>query len=101
MKYFANLENNIVQKVIVAEQDFIDTLDGVWVETDRNGVSPKNFAGIGYTYDEERNAFIAPKPHPSSVLDEGELIWVAPIPYPNDGKLYRWDEDEVDWILIA
>ena len=57
-----------------------------------------NYAGIGYTYDEERDAFIPPKPFESWVLDEDTCLWVAPVEYPGDGESYTWDEDAGDWI---
>ena len=60
----------------------------------------KNYAGIGYTYDEQRDAFIPPKPYPSWVLDEFSCLWESPVPYPNDGKMYTWEEDTQTWNLI-
>ena len=57
-----------------------------------------NYAGIGFTYDEERDAFSPPKPYDSWVLDEDTCLWVAPVPYPEDGGVYVWDEDAGDWI---
>ena len=58
-----------------------------------------NYAGVGFTYDEARDAFIPPKPdYPSWVLDEGTCLWVAPIPYPEDGEAYTWDEEAGDWV---
>jgi hypothetical protein len=58
----------------------------------------KNYAGIGYTYDPQRDAFIPPKPFNSWVLDETTCLWAAPTPMPTDGKMYRWDEDTTSWI---
>ena len=58
----------------------------------------KNYAGIGYTYDEARDAFIPPKPFDSWVLNENTCLWDAPVPYPNDGAFYTWDEDEQKWV---
>jgi len=58
----------------------------------------KNYAGIGYTYDPQRDAFIPPKPFASWVLDETTCLWAAPTPMPTDGKMYRWDEDTISWI---
>ena len=65
-----------------------------------NGGTPfrKNYAGIGYTFDAERDAFIPPKPYASWVLDEAKCHWDSPIPHPADGKFYRWDEETVSWI---
>jgi len=122
MAHFARIdENNIVIDVLVVpdEQehrgnDFLANdlgLGGVWVKTSYNtqggvhleGGVPfrKNFAGIEYTYDVVRDAFIPPKPYPSWILDENTCWWETPIPYPNDGKDYYWDEDTVSWIEIA
>ena len=61
----------------------------------------KNYAGIGYTYDPQRDAFIPPKPFASWVLDENTCLWAAPTPMPTDGKMYRWDEDTTSWIETA
>jgi hypothetical protein len=59
-----------------------------------------NYAGIGFTYDEERDAFIPPKPFESWGLDEATCLWKAPVPYPTDGKAYLWDEDAGEWVLV-
>ena len=59
-----------------------------------------NYAGIGFTYDEERDAFIPPKPFESWVLDEDTCLWTAPLPYPEDGQTYTWDEDAGDWVAV-
>jgi hypothetical protein len=69
--------------------------------TSYNGNFRKNYAGIGYTFDAGRNAFIAPKPYPSWVLDEDTCRWEAPVAYPNDGAAYTWNEDEQDWEEVA
>ena len=61
----------------------------------------KNYAGIGYTYDEARDAFIPPKPFPSWLLNEDTCLWNAPVPYPNDDKIYKWDEASVSWIEVT
>lgn len=109
MAHFAKVEDGIVTQVIVAEQDVIDTGlfgDG-WIQTSYNtygGQHPegrplrKNFAGIGYTYDAERDAFIPPKNFPSWTLNEDTCLWEAPVPYPEDGALYRWDEETLSWV---
>ena len=104
MSHFAKLDNNnIVQEVIVADQQFINT--GVvgdvfrWVQTSYNGNFRKNFAGIGYKYDRIRDAFIPPQPYLSWVLNEETCRWEAPIPYPDDGQLYSWDESTKSWVL--
>ena len=59
----------------------------------------KNYAGIGYTYDEQRDAFIPPKPYASFVLNEDTCLWEAPVPYPTDGERYLWNEEELEWVL--
>jgi hypothetical protein len=112
MSHFAKVENGIVTQVIVAEQDVIDSgLFGTgWVQTSYNthgGQHPedrplrKNYAGIGYTYDSGRDAFIPPKPFASWVLNEDTCRWEAPVPYPTDGKNYTWDESTISWIEVA
>jgi hypothetical protein len=110
MSHFAKIENGIVTQVIVAEQDFIDKIDGEWVQTSYNthgGQHPEgrplrmNYAGIGYTYDSERDAFIPPKEFDSWVLNESTCWWEAPVPYPEDGKRYKWDEETINWIEVV
>lgn len=68
-----------------------------------NGGTPyrKNYAGIGYVFDEQRDAFIPPKPFPSWVLNEDTCLWDAPLPYPEDGKMYTWSEDDQLWLEVA
>ena len=102
MTYFAKLdENNIVTSVIVADQDFINSGKvgdaSLWEETSYSGSFRKNYAGIGYTYDTTRNAFIAPKPYPSWILNEGTCQWEAPVTKPDDGKKYIWNESSKQW----
>jgi len=103
MRYYAKVVNGIVTQVIVANpsffETFVDSSPGAWVETYTDGSSRKNYAGIGYSYDANRDAFIAPKPYNSWVLDENTCRWNAPIPYPNDGQNYKWDETQQNWIL--
>lgn len=112
MAHFAQVEDNIVKQVIVAEQDFIDSgvLPGIWIQTSYNtraGQHPegrplrKNYAGIGYVYDEVRDAFYAPQPYPSWLLDEQTCTWQPPVAYPSDGNKYSWDESSVSWVLIS
>lgn len=112
MSHFAEIENGIVKRVIVAEQDFIDS--GAvgdtknWIQTSYNtagGVHKlngtplrKNYAGVGYTYDKARDAFIPPKQFESFVLNEQTCTWDAPKPIPRDGKFYDWDEAKLDWV---
>ena len=114
MSHFAQIDNtNTVIQVIVAEQDFIDS--GAvgdptkWIQTSYNtqggihtqGGTPlrKNYAGVGYTYDLSRDAFIPPKPFTSWLLDEESCLWEAPVAYPGDEGIYRWDEDTLSWVL--
>ena len=115
MSHFAQIdENNIVTQVIVIEQDVVDTgLFGdpaSWIQTSYNtsagvhllGGTPlrKNYAGIGYTYDSTRDAFIPPKPYNSWVLNEDTCLWEAPTPMPTDGKIYNWDEATTSWVEV-
>lgn len=97
--YFAELQNNIVQRVVSATdaQWCIDNLGGEWVQT-YYATEGKNYAGIGYTYDSLKDNFISPQPHSSWVLDNN-CIWQAPVEEPNDGKLYRWNEDTLSWVI--
>jgi hypothetical protein len=109
MSHFAKVEHGIVTQVIVAEQDFIDTgaVGDGWVQTSYNtygGQHPegrplrKNYAGIGYTYNLQRDAFIAPQPYPSWTLVEDTCLWAAPAAYPTDGNRYTWDEVAQSWV---
>ena len=152
MAHFAKVVNTIVTNVIVADQDWVDALDGEWVQTSYNthggvhsgGKTPlrKNYAGIGLTYDSDRDAFYTPQPFPSWTLNEGSCnwepptaepnyfhgvatwnenslswdkeydekpyaswawdetteMWLSPTSYPDDGKLYGWDEDTLSWV---
>ena len=109
MSHFAKIENGLVTQVIVAEQDFIDTQDGQWIQTSynthgnqhpENRPLRKNFAGIGYTYDKNLDAFIALKPFNSWTLDQETGLWNAPTPMPNDGKKYNWDEPTTSWVTM-
>jgi hypothetical protein len=96
MSHFAKIENGIVTEVIVAEQDFIDAIEGDWVQTSYNANIRKNFAGIGFTYDRIKDAFIPPKPFASWTLNEDTYLWEPPVPMPTD-KPYDWDEDTLSW----
>ena len=113
MAHFAKVNNGIVEQVIVAEpeffQIFVDSSPGEWIQTSyntRGGQHPegrplrKNYAGIGFTYDRTRDAFIPPKPYPSWVLNEDTCLWESPIAYPNDGKKYIWNEVTTSWVEI-
>lgn len=110
MSHFAELdENNIVTRVLVGDNNlpneghdwFVETLGGTWVQTSYNGTIRKNFAGIGFTYDEERDAFIEPQPFPSWTLNEATCRWESPLPYPQDGRIYEWDEEAQLWKEIT
>ena len=121
MAHFAKLdENNIVIDVNVVSNDTINNLPfpesepvgfsflkqwsngyPLWKQTSYNALFRKNFAGIGYTYSMELDAFIAPKPYPSWLLNTNTAQWEPPVPYPNDGKMYRWDEETKSWIEIT
>jgi len=112
MAHYAKVENGIVTKVIVAEADYFDTFvddsPGKWVQTSyntyggvhSNGGTPlrKNFAGIGFTYDADKDAFIEVKPYASWILNETTCLWECPVAYPTDGKNYEWDEDAQSWV---
>ena len=115
MSHFAQIDdNNQVIQVIVAEQDFIDSGavgdPSKWIQTSYNtlagehrlGGTPlrKNYAGIGYTYDAERDAFVPPKPFASWVLNENTCLWDAPVAMPEDGKRYVWDEETQNWTEV-
>jgi hypothetical protein len=104
MSYFAHInENSVVTTVIVATQEFINTSSegdaANWIETSIDGSFRKQYAGIGYTYDAQADVFICPQPYPSWILDSN-YNWVAPIPYPNDGKQYIWDETIINWVEV-
>ena len=113
MAHYAKVTDTIVQQVLVAEADFFDTFvdesPGEWVQTSyntyggvhSNGETPlrKNFAGIGYTYDSVRDAFIAPQPYPSWTLVEATCLWAAPTSIPDDENHYVWDEDNTEWVV--
>jgi hypothetical protein len=110
MSHFAKIVDGIVTQVIVAEpeffQTFVDTSPGEWIQTSYNthgGQHPenrplrKNYAGVGFTYDRDRDAFIPPQPYPSWTLNEDTCLWESPIAYPDDGKMYTWDEQNQTW----
>ena len=91
-------ENNIEQESLGI--DFCRTLfGGTWVQTSYNGTIRKNFAGVGFTYDSTRDAFIPPQPYASWILNETTCQWEAPIPYPTDGQEYYWNESSGTWTL--
>lgn len=101
MTHFAEVIDGIVTRVIVAEQDFIDGLPNKeqWIQTSYNHNIRKNYAGVGYSYDEVRDAFIPPKPFDSWTLNEETCNWEAPTPYPDDGQTYSWNEND-GWVLL-
>jgi hypothetical protein len=112
MAHFAKVSNGVVVQVIVAEpeffQTFVDTSPGEWIQTSYNthgGQHPegrplrKNYAGVGYTYDLSRDAFIPPKPYASWTLNEDTCLWDAPTPMPTDG-VYTWDESTTSWVAV-
>lgn len=107
MAHWAEIdENNIVLRVLVGDNNdpagdegyqwLIDNLGGTWIKTSYNGNIRKQYAGIGFTYDSEADVFVAPQPFPSWLLDENH-DWQPPIPYPNDGLMYVWNEEVQDW----
>ena len=121
MAHFAEIdENGIVLRVLVVDnaqesngQDFLANtlgLGGTWVKTSyntvggvhNNGGTPlrKNYAGIGYTYDSDRDAFIPPKPYASWTLNEDSCLWDSPVAYPTDGERYTWNEETTSWDLV-
>jgi hypothetical protein len=118
MSHFAKVENGTVTQVIVVEQDVIDTgmFGSGWIQTsyntrggvhydqnnepseDQSRALRKNYAGVGYTYDSERDAFIPPQPYASWVLDDASCLWTAPVAMPSDDKQYNWDEETKSWV---
>ena len=115
MAHFARIENNLVTQVIVVNNKDTSTPDGTevesigvafcqrlfggnWVKTSYNGNVRKNYAGIGYKYDADRDAFIPLKPYASWLLDDFTCQWKAPTPMPTDGKKYSWDEATTSWV---
>lgn len=110
MAHFAKVVDGKVTSVIVAEAEFFDTFvdssPGQWLQTSYNthgGQHPegrplrKNYAGVGYTYDAVRDAFIPPTPYASWVLDDSTCLWNAPVAMPQDDKMYAWDEATTSW----
>ena len=103
MAHYAKVNNGKVEQVIVAEADFfktfVDTTPGNWIQTSYNGNIRKNYAGIGYTYDQTRDAFIAPKPFNSWILNEETCLWEAPVALPDTENRYNWNETNQTWDL--
>lgn len=119
MSHFAKVENGIVTQVIVAEQDFIDSgvVGNNWIQTSYNtrggihynpatnlpdnGTALRaNYAGLGYIYDAENDVFYTSQPYPSWTISAPDWIWKAPIPYPDDGNKYIWNENVLTWDII-
>ena len=115
MAHYAKVENTLVTQVIVAEPEFFDTFadssPGEWIQTSYNtlggvhldGGTPlrKNYGGVGDTYDTTRDAFYAPQPYASWTLVEATCQWTAPTAYPDDGKMYTWNEDTTNWVEVV
>jgi len=121
LSHFAKCLDGKVTQVIVADASFFDTFvdssPGSWIQTSYNtrggvhygadgqpdgGVALRgNYAGIGYTYDQANDVFYAPQPYASWALDQATWLWSAPVAYPDDGKMYRWDEATVGWKLVT
>jgi hypothetical protein len=123
MAHFAKVNNGIVEQVIVAEPEFfetfVDSSPGEWIQTsyntrggkhydpetgnesaDQTKALRKNYAGIGFTYDAAKDAFIPPKPFNSWLLDEDTCLWNAPVAYPDDGGRYVWNEETTSWDAV-
>ncbi len=128
MSHFAELnEDNIVLRVVCGNensiyndeglQDIINVLGGRWMKTSYNAIGGKrrnpntgeitnepgfrkNYASVGFKYDADRDAFIPPKFYDSWILNEETCLWESPVPYPNDGNRYTWDEESINWILV-
>ncbi len=114
MAHYAKVNNGIVEQVIVAEADFFDTFvdssPGTWLQTSYNTHANQhpegrplrgNYAGIGYTYDATNDVFYEPQPYPSWTLNETTWTWDAPVAYPDDDKIYEWDEDTTNWVEVT
>ncbi len=114
MAHFAKVKDGTVIKVIVAEPEFFDNFvddsPGQWIQTSYNthgGEHPedrplrKNYAGIGFTYDNVRDAFIPPQPFASWTLNETTCLWDSPVTYPDDGNLHNWNEETESWVKVS
>jgi hypothetical protein len=118
MSYFAQVQNGVVTQVISAEQSFIDTLDNPsdWIQTSYNthngvhygqdgkpdgGIALRgNYAGVGFIYDKVNDVFYQPQPFASWTISAPTWEWQSPVPRPNDGKVYQWDERALNWVLM-
>jgi len=114
MAHYAKVNNGIVEQVIVAEADFFDTFvdssPGQWIQTSYNTHANQhpegrplrgNYAGIGFTYDATNDVFYAPQPYLSWTLNETTWTWDAPVAYPDDDKIYKWDEATTNWMEVT
>lgn len=108
MAHFAEIDsdNKVVRVLVVPDnvedrgQDYLANdlgLGGTWIQTSYNNRIRKNYAGVGFDYDATRDAFIAPKPYASWLLNENTCQWEAPVAYPTDDVVYKWNEDKTDW----
>jgi hypothetical protein len=106
MSWYARVKDGIVNQVTY----LVDTKDGDWLYREHGGQWLRcaedgslrmNFPAIGYTYDPQRDAFIPPKPYPSWILNEYTCLWDAPVPMPQDGKIYNWDEATTSWVEVS
>lgn len=118
MAHFAEigLNNTVLRVIVVNNQELLDSngqeqesigadfcrnlLGGTWIQTSYNASFRKNFAGAGFTYDSDKDAFIPPQPFPSWILDESTYGWEPPVPYPDDGAVYYWDESSISWVEV-
>ena len=124
MAHYAKVVDGIVTKVIVADESYFDTFvddsPGEWIQTsystrggvhyesdnitassDQSAALRKNYAGVGFTYDSTRDAFIAPKPFESWTLNDTSCLWEAPVECPDDGKNYVWNESITNWTEVT
>jgi len=119
MAHFAQLDENnrVVQVIVVHNNELLDEngqeseakgitfcqnlFGGNWIQTSYNGNIRKNYAGYGYTYDNQRDAFIPPKPFASWILNEDTCQWNAPVIMPNDEKRYSWNEEQLNWVEVT
>jgi hypothetical protein len=118
MAHFAQLDDagTVVNVIVVHNNELLDDgveseakgiafcqslFGGTWKQTSYNGNIRKNYAGVGYTYDSNRDAFISAQPYPSWSLNESTCTWQAPVPMPTDNKPYRWDEEARSWVEIT
>ncbi len=113
MAHYAFLDNNNIVTEVIVGIDESELIEGVYPEiwygnfrgqvckrTSYNGNIRKNYAGIGYKYDETLDAFIPPKPYESWILNEETALWKAPVDYPEDGAVYSWDEESQEWKVV-